>query len=474
MDEEHRADVAPNGAARPQRAAISQRRLTPRRGLRIVRSPLASLTDDASCAGVVSYSGLGRQYVFAFGSGAVRELFTQPETFVADAFRELRVTDQSAMSRLSSGLLKLNGDRHRRHRQLMKPAFAARQVEKYTETIAQCAIDAAQDFEEGTLLDVSTTLSRLTLDVALRTIFDVNLGDEDGDAVHGLTTDLLRLGSNPLSFVIPFRLPGLPYQRLERTASELERVLDHLIEERRSSGDRDDLLGRLVSAVDDDGDGFTPGELVAEAYTAFCHESSAAALTWTFLLLDQHPDVLRDLREEVATHLRPGQVPTVEMLGEMRLLDRVIMESLRLFPPAAFGLRYAATDGHLEDLPVQAGATVFFSPFASHRDPEVFDQPLRFDPSRWLREKPTTYQYFPFGAGPHNCLGRSYALLEMRTILAVWLSHASLRTSSGTVVDPSVRISLVPKDSLEMTVRANHQVSRTPISGSINNFVDLN
>jgi cytochrome P450 len=470
-DEHPELDEVRSGAR--QRAQLSQRRLTLSQAVRIVRSPLSSLTSDAVEAEVVSYGGYGRQYVFAFGADSVRELFTQPDTFVADAFRELRVSDKSAMSRLSSGLLKLNGDKHRRHRQLMKPAFAARQVQAYTETIARCTSETVSQFAEGEVIDVAATLSRLTLDVALKTIFDVNLDDDDGDTVHSLTTDLLRHGSNPLTFLLPLGVPGLPYARLERTASELEEVLNRLIAQRRGEVDGDDLLGRLISATADDGTGFSPSELVAEAYTAFCHESSAAALTWTLLLLDQHPKVLSELREEIVSRLPQGQLPTADLLGKMPLLDRVITESLRLFPPAAFGLRYAATDGYLRGLHVRSGATIFFSPFASHRDDQVFEHPRRFDPSRWVLDRPTTYEYFPFGAGPHNCLGRSYALLEMRTILAVWLSQSSLRTAGPTTVDPAVRISLVPKDALRMTVRSEHLNSTEAITGSIREFVDL-
>lgn len=245
---------------------------------------------------------------------------------------------------------------------------------------------------------------------------------------------------------------------------------------RNQTGAGDDLLSRLITARDDAGDGFTTEELVAEAYTAFCHESSAAALTWTLVLLDQHPNVLAAIRQEVREAMTDDGIPAQDTLGAVPLMDRVIMESLRLFPPAALSLRYANSDhAQLDGHPVSKGTKVLFSPFASHRNPDVFTSPSAFDPGRWLDSpRPSTYEYFPFGAGAHNCLGRSYALLEMKTILCILLKRAPMRLAAPTHIDPTIRISLVPRDPVLMALDTAETIAPpNKLSGDIREFVDL-
>ncbi len=459
----------------PESAALRTAELSTYRALRMATDPLGGLVARAADSDVVTASIGRKRLALALSPEAVRSMFTQPELFIADAFRELRMGSDSSMRRLASGLLKLNGQEHRRHRAIMKPAFAIRRVDGHADQIARCAMDAVKRIPVGAPVDVSALLSRLTLDIALRTIFALSVEDEEGTRLHQLTTELLRWGSNPLSFLVPVPVPGFPYSRLCKAAEELESKLVRIVRARRDARtDGSDVLSLLVSSAGSAAEGLSEDELVAEAYTAFCHESSAAALSWTLLLLDQNPHILETVAEEVGRVVTPGELPSVDALSALPMLDRVIAESLRLFPPAAFSLRYAATDGSLIGVPVRRGTTVVFSPFASHRRSTSFPDPLRFTPERWLGARPSTYEYFPFGAGPHNCLGRSFALLEMRTVLATWLPMLSLRTPAPVQVDPAIRISLVPRNHLWMERRAAaDRRYPMPITGGIRRFVTL-
>jgi cytochrome P450 len=138
------------------------------------------------------------------------------------------------------------------------------------------------------------------------------------------------------------------------------------------------------------------------------------------MLLAHDPALRCSLVEEI-TGVTGGGTPTVEQALAMPLLDRVIKETLRILPPAVYALRLTAHDTELAGIPVRKGNAVVISHFISHRLPDVFPDPDRFDPSRWERDEPTPYAYIPFSAGPRMCIGAAFANLEMRVILATLL-----------------------------------------------------
>jgi len=439
----------------------------------MLHDPLSYLTRVYRRYGAISsWTPRHPRHVFAFGPEPNRQLFGSPECFCVDAFRELPVPPGSAMSRLTNGLLKLNGETHRNHRRLMQPAFHSRQVESYLAAIVELAQAELDSWRPGDSRAIGRDLSRLTLRVAMKTIFDLESA-EGVDGLHGIIVRLLALGGSPATLLLPLDLPGTAYRRLLRTAEEMDRALRAMIDAKRRDPTGGDVLTALITARDEQGARLTDDELISEAYTAFCHESSAASLTWTLFLLDQHPEVEADLRDELSAALG-GAAPTADDLARLPLLDRVLKESLRLFPPAAFGLRYTARPCALGPYELPEGATIFFSQYVTHRIPDAFPQPLRFQPSRWETFRPGVYEYIPFGAGPHHCLGRSFATLEMKIVLAMLLQRYRLRIEPRSRVDPQVRISLVPRQALRMRVAPPvNGRDRIPVHGSVHESVDL-
>jgi cytochrome P450 len=309
------------------------------------------------------------------------------------------------------------------------------------------------------------------LRIGMKTLFDI-AETGDVDRLNGLITRLLASASAPLTLLLPADLPGLPYRRTLRAAEQVDAAMREIVRAKRDNPG-EDIVSMLAAARDAAGVGLTEDELVGEAYTSFCHDSSASALTWALLMLDQHPDVREDLCDELASVLG-GRAPEYEDLGRLPLLDRVVKETLRLFPPASMGLRYAARDAALGPYEVPRGTTIFFSSYVSHRLPEVFAEPLRFRPDRWLGAAPDSFGHLPFGLGPHSCLGRPFALLEMKIVLSIVLQRFRLSVVDGTRVDPKIKISLVPDGGLPVVVGPpGGGRGRAAVHGNVRTAVEL-
>jgi cytochrome P450 len=237
------------------------------------------------------------------------------------------------------------------------------------------------------------------------------------------------------------------------------------------------VLSTLIRARDEDGSQLSEEDLVAHAAVLLtaAHETSANTIAWTLLLLAAHPRVYADVVDELASKLA-GAPPTVEQLSELPLLDRVVKESQRLLPASCILFFRAAQQpfvlgGH--DLP--AGTRLLTSPFLAHRDPELYPEPRRFDPRRWERLEPTTYQYLPFGAGPRLCIGAQFASQAVRIALAVILARFRFEIAPGARVDRHVRgITLGAKHGIRMRLATPDGVFRSPgpLRGDIHALVD--
>lgn len=441
-------------------------------GIRLLQGPLSFLSTTERRYGEISSTSPGRpKHVFVFGPRYHRELLGNPDLFIADAFRELRMSPRSAMARLTAGLLKLNGEPHRRHRNLMQPAFHSRAVQRHHDAIVEITQQELDRFQFGEVRRIDHDLSRLMLRVGMRTLFDISATD-DVDRLNAQISRLLASATAPTTLLFPLNLPGTSYRRTQRAADQLDAALRAIITAKRADPGSD-VISMLIATRDEQGCGLTEDELIGEAYTAFCHDSIASTLTWILFLLDQHPEVRTELVAELDAALG-GDPPAPGAVDGLPLLDRVIKESLRLFPPASMGLRYAAEDCQLGPYDVPRDATVFFSAYVSHRLAEVFAEPLRFWPDRWLDAHPDSFGYLPFGAGPHSCLGRPFALLEMKIVLSILLQRFRLPVVDGTRVDGTIKISLVPADGLPVIVQRPAQDRRSAVvTGTVREAVNL-
>src|SRR5262249_31418310 len=276
-------------------------------------------------------------------------------------------------------------------------------------------------------INLDQEMSQLALEITGQTLFGVDLGDQA--AWLGETAEVLRetfirefLAIVPL----PDWLPLPSKRRMRRAIRTLDTFITGIIRDRRASGeDKGDLLSMLLLAVDDQGDGtgMTDQQARDEAVTLFNagHDSTSAGLAWTGYFIARYPGVQERLREEVNAVLS-GRAATLEDLPRLTFADRVVKESLRLCPPTpALINREAVAEVEVGGYRLPRGSLVILSPYVTQRDPRWFPEPERFDPDRFgpgRVEDIPDYTYFPFGAGPHVCVGNTFAMMEITLIVA--------------------------------------------------------
>src|SRR5581483_5627846 len=245
--------------------------------------------------------------------------------------------------------------------------------------------------------------------------------------------------------------------RFRKAKARLDATIYRMIEARRvGSKDEGDLLSMLLLAQDEEGSGsMTDQQLRDAAMTIFLagHETTANALTWSWLLLSQHPDVEAKLHAEVDEVLG-GKLPTVEDLPKLVYTEKVLAESMRLYPPAWMVGYRAINDYAVGDYFLPAGSVILMSQYLMHHDPRYFPDPFRFDPERWTPEAKAArpkFSYFPFGGGPRVCIGEPFAWMEGILLIATFAQRWRLTLAPGYPVVLQPLITLRPKYGIRMT-----------------------
>ncbi|MDP9380731.1 MAG: cytochrome P450 [Chloroflexota bacterium] len=359
---------------------------------------------------------------------------------------------------LGEGLLTSEGEYHLRQRRLAQPAFHRQRVAAYGEVMAAHAARMRAAWREGITLDISREMSRLTLGVVAETLFGSHMEREADQVRKALTSamgwfDLLLV---PYAHML-LRLPLPASRRFHRAHAHLDRVIYGLIEDARRREDRDcsDLLTMLLHSQEE-GVGMTDAQLRDEALTIFLagHETVANALTWTWYLLSQHPEVEMALHDELDTVLG-GRLPTSSDVPSLPYTRMVLSESMRLYPPAWGVGRRAMEEYEVGGYRLPAGTVVVMSQWVTHRDPRWYPEPEKFDPARWTPEEEARrprYSYFPFGGGPRQCIGEGFAWMEGVLLLATLAQQWKLRLAPAHKVETQPLITLRPKYGMRMTL----------------------
>jgi cytochrome P450 len=282
-------------------------------------------------------------------------------------------------------------------------------------------------------------MQAITLDVILRAVFGV----EESGRLSRLRERLVRFlaladGPSAAFLVIPPARVDLgplsPWGRFVRRRRAVDEELFAEIAERRARGTsgRDDILSMLMDARGEDGRGLDDQELRDEMFTLLMagHETTATSLAWAIYHLLRHPDVLSRLREEVRGGGGDG---ANDPLGVMRLeyLDAVVKESARLTPVVSNVVRVLKAPARIGGRDLPAGAIVSPSIYLAHRRPDLWPEPERFRPERFLGVRPSPHAFLPFGGGVRRCLGAAFAAYEMKVVLAQVVSRADLALAPG-------------------------------------------
>lgn len=344
---------------------------------------------------------------------------------------------------IGQGILLSDGELHKRQRRLAQPAFHRQRIAAYAEEMGAAAARCSARWRDGQTLDIWPEMLRLTLGVVGRTLFSADVESQNDEVGSALRDVMVRFRA--------FKLPGsglldqLPLPqiaRLRRGQQRLRGLVLNLIEERRRTGhDHGDLLSMLILAEDEDSaDVMTPEQVWQEALTIFVggFDTIATALMWTFYALSQNPDVEARLHSELEEVLEGGRPATFEDLKRLRYTERVLYESMRLYPPTWRLVRRALRDFPIGEHCIPAGALVVVCQYTMHRDPRFFPEPEVFDPERWTPEAKTArpfYSYFPFGGGPRRCLGESFAITEGVLLLATLARRWRMTLADGEKVE---------------------------------------
>lgn len=386
---------------------------------------------------------------------------------------------------LGLGLLTSDGETWLRQRRIAQPSFHRQKIAGFASTMVKAAEGAASSLADigarRRSFDVSAEMMRLSLRIAGETLLSADVSGDADDVGRALTLLLHAVIERIYGlFLFP---PGVPTPRNRaffETIALLDAIVYRIINERRRlpAAERPaDLLTMLLEARDEvTGEGMTDKQLRDEVMTIFLagHETTANALTWTFYLLSLFPEAGRKLRAELASVLG-GRAPTFEDIPRLTYTAMVFEESMRLYPPIWGFSRSPREDMTIGGYFVPKGAHVFVSAYVTHRRADLWDDPEGFDPERFATpstqaalerdEKPARddkraprFAYFPFGGGPRQCIGNTFAMMEGVLVLATIAQRLRLDLVPGQRIVPRSLVTLRPKGEIRMVA---HDLSRS-------------
>ncbi|HEY3395730.1 MAG TPA: cytochrome P450 [Lacipirellulaceae bacterium] len=430
----------------------------------------------------------GQRVVFLFSPEFNQEVLSDTERFHARFFT-VRGPKRSAQRRLTCGLLAMNGDQHRRNRRIVKEPFSLRAISSYADTIARLTDELLASWRSGEVRDIAEEMRQYMLRVTSTLLFGLNdseLAYRLGDMIARWVALNQEVGAGAL---VPNDRFFHHYEDLLAFAEELEAEILGMIRRRRESDKPvGDVLSLLVQMHDEEG-GLSDEELVGQTAVLFgaAHMTTAHSLTWTLMLLAQHPSIMAQLWVELSIETAgagdgPARCPfgrDTKALGslpkgeELSLLDRVIKESMRILPASAYSQRINTVAVQLGPLFLPRGTGIVFTPLVTHHLPEIYSEPQKFLPDRWLTLRPSPYAYHPFGAGPRLCIGGPLATAIIRVALQKILSRYRLSLVPGSDIGVHVESTmLVPTNGLPMRIHpADGRFRANPITGRIRELV---
>jgi cytochrome P450 len=417
---------------------------------------------------IAHYRFMGTPIVFLNDPRYIQQvLVTDAASFVKErTVRRMKVL-------IGEGLITSEDPIHKRQRRIAAPAFHRQRIAAYGEQIVSIAQSHCDQWQPGEHLDISAASMALSLEIVARTLFDTDV-TPDIRAINDEVNTIMHLYNFIVAFpriesFLHLPIPGII--KFRKSKARLDAVVNRLIAEHRKSGhDKGDLLSMLLSSTYEPTDAetgagtqpehMTDSQVRDEVLTIFLagYETVANALTWTWYLLSQNPEVEAKLHAELDTVLgmatgNQQRLPTLGDYPSLRYTEQVFAESMRLYPPAWAMGRMSTREVHLGPYNIPAGAHLFFSQYIMSRTPEYFPDPLRFDPDRFTPEAKAArpkFTYFPFGGGSRQCIGESFAWMEGVFSIATIAQRWRMVYLGATPPVPQAKITLRPRDPLMM------------------------
>ena len=362
------------------------------------------------------------------------------------------------------GLLTSEGTLWQHQRRLIQPTFTAAGVGRFAYGITESTstmidrwgIRAAGD----ATVEISSEMLRLAMHIIGKTMFSVDV-EQDADRIaHALDYAFSFIIARTLNVVdMPLFVPTPANRRFHHALHILDTFVYGMINERRRLGDhKPDLLSTLLQARDtDSGMGMSEQQLRDEVLTIFFagHEATSLALTWTWYILSQNPEVERRLWGELDVVLG-GRMPDIDDLPRLSYTRMVIEEAMRLYPPVPVFIREAVHDDEIAGYRVPAGSLVLVCQYIAHRHPTFWDNPGVCDPERFNPDRSAgrpRFAYFPFGGGQRTCIGSNMAMLEAQLIVAAVAQRYQLVLVPGQLIEPIAEGTLRPRHGIRMALQ---------------------
>jgi cytochrome P450 len=432
-----------------------------------IHDPINTLSTIARKYGDISYFKLGSERVYLINNPDYIEKVLIYDQHNFKKGKRL----QTAKAILGEGLVTSEGEFHNHQRRLIQPIFHPKQIMIYSNIMTEYAVRMCNRWKGGTIVDISEEMMRLTLGIICKSVLNYDVESEAQEVGKALTTvrNYSKRLQSPIGHVLN-KIPILPAPKRAREArKKLDSLVYGLITDRRQHEESDnnrrynDLLSRLMQAqesntadhVSHNGvsststsptsgfDGKMSDKQVRdEVMTIFIagHETTSNALTWTFYLLSQYPNVERKLHDEIELVLE-NRIPAADDIPKLRYTKMVLRESMRLYPPVWTMGRHVENDYSVGEYTIPAGSSILMSQYVMHHDPKYYEKPEEFNPDRWTDDFKThlpRFSYFPFGGGMRGCIGEPFAWMEGVLIIATVAQEWSMR------LVPSQRIKLDP------------------------------
>lgn len=377
----------------------------------------------------------------------------------------------SALDRLGQNLVSLNGPRHAYYRKLLSQPIRSSRMAQLGDDIGHFVAGEVASWPQGTV-DLWPLSKHLVRSVAVAMLFG---GDQArGAALAELSEQLMVESKTPQVYLCRAGFPGEAFKKLERRAEQVERCALDFAETKRGVRNERDMLSVLVNSPDETGAAPSPDVIAGHIPILFgaTHETCQTALAWTLFLIAQHPDVARDLADEISGALA-GAPPTLSRVAGLPLLDAVVKESMRILPPVPSLARVASRSTRLGRYDVTPGTWILLSPFLTNRAPELYDKPARFTPERWSRINPSGFEYMVFSGGPRVCPGSAFGTAVVKVSIAAIVSRFCITVVPGARIDRRVAVTMAPRGLPVVLHPPDRGWTASPVTGQVCDMVEL-
>lgn len=347
---------------------------------------------------------------------------------------------------LGQGLVTTEDEVWRRHRQIIQPVFHSNQLKDYIAEFNNITKEFIQSWDQKGILNNFSEMSALTANIVTKTILGSDIELDANLICEAVSFLILHIQKQAQALVnIPHSIPTGENRGYNKNMKFINTIVDKMIEKHKQSTNKsNDIMSRLMMVTGSDTEQpLSDSELRDEIRTFFLagHETSATALTWTLYLLARNKHVTQKMIEEIHSVLGKDRDPIFDDLQDLKYVEQVINETIRLYPPIYFFSRTPLKEDNIRGYPIPVGSSVVACQWVTHRDPALWDEPDIFKPERMEEEKLKSmhkYAFFPFGGGPRTCIGKHFAVMEMKIILAkIFQSHyVELQIDEGIKAEP--------------------------------------